>query len=78
MALRPLRRFFRGELASAVHVAFAADDRATVHAFHEAAIEAGGHDDGRPGLGSSNIRPTLGHSSSIRTATTSEWSAMVR
>ncbi len=41
---------FRGEPASAVHVAFAADDRASVDAFHEAAIAAGGHDNGRPGL----------------------------
>jgi len=32
---------FRGEPASAVHVAFAADDRASVDAFHEAAIAAG-------------------------------------
>ena len=41
---------FRGEPASAVHVAFAADDRASVDAFHEAAIAAGGNDNGRPGL----------------------------
>ncbi len=50
MAPRPLRRFFRGEPVPAVHVAFAADDRASVDAFHEAAIAAGGHDNGRPGL----------------------------
>jgi predicted lactoylglutathione lyase len=31
-------------------VAFAADDRATVEAFHEAAVAAGGSDNGRPGL----------------------------
>jgi catechol 2,3-dioxygenase-like lactoylglutathione lyase family enzyme len=32
------------------HIAFAADDRATVHAFYEAAMAAGGRDNGRPGL----------------------------
>jgi len=41
---------FQGEPGHAVHVAFAADDRATVDAFHEAAIAAGGKDHGRPGL----------------------------
>ena len=41
---------FQGEPGRAVHVAFAADDRASVDAFHEAAIAAGGHDNGRPGL----------------------------
>ncbi|HZK88972.1 MAG TPA: VOC family protein [Stellaceae bacterium] len=30
--------------------AFAAPDRSTVDAFHEAAIAAGGHDNGKPGL----------------------------
>jgi catechol 2,3-dioxygenase-like lactoylglutathione lyase family enzyme len=40
-----------GEPASApVHVAFAAPDRATVDAFHEAALAAGGRDNGPPGL----------------------------
>jgi catechol 2,3-dioxygenase-like lactoylglutathione lyase family enzyme len=34
----------------AVHVAFTADDRATVEAFYEAAIAAGGRDNGGPGL----------------------------
>jgi len=76
MAPGPLRRFFRGEPASAVHVAFATDDRASVDAFHEAAVEAGTTMVGRPGLGPSTIRPTSGPSSSIRTATTSERSAM--
>ncbi len=41
---------FQGEPGRAVHVAFAAEDRASVDAFHEAAIAAGGHDNGRPGL----------------------------
>ena len=33
-----------------VHVAFAAPDRATVDAFHEAALAAGGTDNGGPGI----------------------------
>jgi catechol 2,3-dioxygenase-like lactoylglutathione lyase family enzyme len=35
---------------AAVHVAFAADRREQVDAFHEAAISAGGRDNGAPGL----------------------------
>ena len=41
---------FQGEPGHAVHVAFAAEDRASVEAFYEAAIAAGGQDNGRPGL----------------------------
>lgn len=40
---------------SRMHVAFRARDRAAVHAFHAAAIEAGGTDNGAPGL-----RPNYG------------------
>jgi len=36
--------------AGSVHIAFAAPDRETVDAFYAAAIEAGGVDNGRPGL----------------------------
>ena len=36
--------------AGSVHIAFAAPDRETVDAFHTAAVEAGGVDNGRPGL----------------------------
>ena len=36
--------------ASGLHVAFAAADRAAVQAFYEAAIAAGGKDNGPPGL----------------------------
>jgi catechol 2,3-dioxygenase-like lactoylglutathione lyase family enzyme len=36
--------------AGPVHVAFAAPDRETVDAFHAAAVEAGGVDNGGPGL----------------------------
>ena len=37
-------------LKGRLHVAFAAKDRAAVAAFYEAAIKAGGHDNGLPGL----------------------------
>ena len=40
----------QGEPGQAFHIAFAADDCATVDAFHEAAIAAGGRDNGAPGL----------------------------
>ncbi|MSP50874.1 MAG: VOC family protein [Alphaproteobacteria bacterium] len=33
-----------------LHIAFAGSDRAQVHAFHAAALSAGGRDDGPPGL----------------------------
>jgi catechol 2,3-dioxygenase-like lactoylglutathione lyase family enzyme len=37
-------------IVKSLHVAFAAKDRATVDAFHKAAIAAGGKDNGAPGL----------------------------
>jgi catechol 2,3-dioxygenase-like lactoylglutathione lyase family enzyme len=40
----------QGEIGQAFHIAFAADDRATVDAFYEVAIAAGGRDNGGPGL----------------------------
>ena len=40
----------RGDAPSPIHVALASPDRATVDAFHEAAIAAGGSCDGPPGL----------------------------
>ena len=51
--VRPKAFFWIGRRADAVtgtHVAFAAPDRATVDAFYEAAIAAGGRDNGAPGL----------------------------
>jgi catechol 2,3-dioxygenase-like lactoylglutathione lyase family enzyme len=39
-----------GEHAGGVHVAFAAPDTTTVDAFHEAALAAGGNDNGAPGI----------------------------
>jgi catechol 2,3-dioxygenase-like lactoylglutathione lyase family enzyme len=35
---------------SGTHVAFTVEDRATVDAFHEAALAAGGRDNGGPGI----------------------------
>lgn len=40
----------RGPAAGTAHIAFIANDRAAVRAFHAAAIAAGGQDNGRPGL----------------------------
>ena len=40
----------QGVPGAAIHVAFAAANRATVDAFHEGAIAVGGRDNGRPGL----------------------------
>ncbi len=57
-----------GEPGAPVHVAFAALDRATVDAFYEAALAAGGRDNGAPGLrpryhaGYYAMRPSRGSS----------------
>ena len=40
----------RPAVETGTHIAFAAPDRATVDAFHRAAVAAGGADNGRPGL----------------------------
>jgi len=40
----------RGEPHSQLHVAFHCEDRASVDAFYAAAMEAGGRDNGPPGL----------------------------
>lgn len=39
-----------GEVATGLHVAFTADNRAAVTAFYEAALAAGAKDNGAPGL----------------------------
>ncbi len=39
-----------GEVSGPIHIAFHAADRERVHAFHEAALAAGGTDNGGPGL----------------------------
>ena len=40
----------REPFGTGTHVAFTCDDRATVDAFHAAAVEAGGADNGPPGI----------------------------
>jgi catechol 2,3-dioxygenase-like lactoylglutathione lyase family enzyme len=40
----------RADPQTSVHIAFAAKDRATVTRFHEAALAAGGRDNGPPGF----------------------------
>ena len=40
----------RGEPSAPVHVALQSPDRATVDAFYEAAVRAGGRDNGPPGI----------------------------
>jgi catechol 2,3-dioxygenase-like lactoylglutathione lyase family enzyme len=40
----------QGDAGTPTHVAFASPDRATVDAFHAAALVAGGRDNGAPGL----------------------------
>jgi catechol 2,3-dioxygenase-like lactoylglutathione lyase family enzyme len=51
--IRPKAFFWigwRDNPQSGAHIAFAAKDRATVERFYEAAIKAGGTDNGRPGI----------------------------
>jgi catechol 2,3-dioxygenase-like lactoylglutathione lyase family enzyme len=51
--VRPKAFFWIGrrpEVLTGAHIAFAASDRVTVDAFYEAAIAAGGRDNGAPGL----------------------------
>jgi catechol 2,3-dioxygenase-like lactoylglutathione lyase family enzyme len=47
---RPIFWLVDREPASAIHIAFQANGRERVNAFHEAALAAGGHDNGHPGL----------------------------
>ena len=42
--------FSPGESSGPIHLAFSASDRASVEAFHAAALAAGGKDNGVPGL----------------------------
>ena len=39
----------KGDPKTSTHVAFHVDERSAVHAFHEAALAAGGSDNGAPG-----------------------------
>ena len=40
----------RDPVSAGVHIAFAADERETVDAFHAASVAAGGTDNGAPGI----------------------------
>jgi hypothetical protein len=64
-----------GDRGQPVHIAFAASDRASVDAFHEEALAAGGIMV-VPGFALSTIRATMRPLSSILMATTSKRSAM--
>jgi hypothetical protein len=66
----------QGEPGQAFHIAFAADDRATVDAFHEAAMAAVGATTAVLGFAPSTMQATMEPSSSILTATISKRSAM--
>ena len=50
--IRPKAFFWIGrreDVRTGSHIAFAATNRATVHAFYDAALAAGGRDNGKPG-----------------------------
>ena len=47
---RPQFWIAEGDLNGRLHIAFAAQDRAAVRAFYEAALAAGGRDNGPPGV----------------------------
>jgi catechol 2,3-dioxygenase-like lactoylglutathione lyase family enzyme len=40
----------KGQPGAALHIAFPANDRGAVDAFHQAALAAGGRDNGKPGI----------------------------
>lgn len=40
----------QGAAGQGVHIAFSATSRTAVDRFHEAGLEAGGHDNGKPGI----------------------------
>ncbi len=60
-----------GPKGAGMHVAFVADARAEVDAFHAAAIAAGGRDNGAPGSGPGITRTITARSCSIPTGSTS-------
>jgi catechol 2,3-dioxygenase-like lactoylglutathione lyase family enzyme len=64
-----------GEKPAHLHLAFTAENRQQVEAFYRAALEAGGKDNGAPGLRRTITRTTMQLSSLVRTATTSKWFA---
>ncbi len=58
-----------------LHLAFTAENRQQVEAFYRAALEAGGKDNGAPGLCPDYHANYMQLSSSVRTGTTSKWFA---
>ena len=68
----------RGEPSGPSHIAIGAPDRATVDAFYEAAIAAGGETTALPARALSTTRTTTACSSWTRTGTTSKPSATGR
>jgi catechol 2,3-dioxygenase-like lactoylglutathione lyase family enzyme len=64
-----------GALNKPVHIAIVAKDRSAVDAFYQAAIAAGGRDNGHPGFARTITRTTTAPLFSIPTATTSKPSA---
>ena len=40
----------KGQLGNSLHIAFSASDRGLVDAFYQAAMKAGGRDNGKPGI----------------------------
>ena len=60
------------EKPAPLHLAFTAENRQQVEAFYRAAMEAGGKDNGAPGLARNTTRITMQLSSSVRTGTTSK------
>ena len=66
----------REPYGTGTHVAFAVDDHETVHAFHDAALAAGGTTTARPARARSTRRRTTQRSSTTSTATTSRPSAI--
>ena len=68
---------FKREPVGGAHVAFACEDT-KVNAFYEAAMAAGGKDNGAPGLRPHYTRTTTGRGFTTRTATTSRPSARNR
>jgi catechol 2,3-dioxygenase-like lactoylglutathione lyase family enzyme len=55
-----------------LHLAFTAENRQQVEAFYRAALQAGGKDNGAPGLRPQYTRTTMQLSSLVRTGTTSK------
>src|SRR5881628_334759 len=58
-----------------LHLAFTAENRQQVEAFYRAALEAGGKDNGAPGLCPHYHANSMQLSSLVRTGTTSKWFA---